>query len=112
MTLLAKLKGWLKQRRWKRHQLDHLRVLIAEDHRFLAHNPVADALTTRYLAALSPDWYAKPHASAWHFRRSIGLEPVTAFSAMGSQENIDRLNRIATGELKYQDGPLSEKGWD
>lgn len=86
--------------------------MVQGDYRWLAHDKTADALTTRYLAALGPDWMRVAHADPCHFRREIGLEPVTAFTKINSHENIERLNRIARGEPEYSDGPLPERGWD
>lgn len=114
---LAGLRGWWSAWRSRRYwtperQLEHLRLMVQGDHRWLAHDKTADALTTRYLAALEPDWYTRYHADICHFRREIGLEPVTAFTAINSTENVARLNRIASGTPKYGDGPLPERGWD
>ena len=106
-------RAWKRRRYWTaERQLEHLRLLVQADHRWLAHDKTADALTQRYLAALAPDWMTRTHADPCHFRRQIGLEPVTAFTAITSAENIERLRRIAAGEPTYSDGPLPERGWD
>lgn len=111
--VVAWVRRWRDSRRWTAEmQLEHLRVLMQGDHRWLAHDKTADALTTRYLAALAPDWYKRVHTDVCHFRRDIGLEPVTVFSAINSPENLARLNRIAQGEPAYSHGPLPERGWD
>lgn len=113
MELIERFKAWRRRRYWTpERQLENLRNMVMGDHRYLAHNKVADALTERYLAALAPDWYVKPHFDSWHFRQMIGLEPRTAASSMFSAENIERLRRIASGEPRYSDGPLPERGWD
>jgi hypothetical protein len=71
-----KYSAWRSRPRWTaEQQLEHLRLLVQGDHRWLAHNPVADALTARYLDALATDWYARVHQDSAYFRRSIGLEP-------------------------------------
>lgn len=114
---LGVLRDWWRARQARRYwnaerQLDNLRKMIYADHRWMAHDKVADALTTRYCAALADDWYKRVHVDADQFRREIGLEPVTPWSKINSPENLERLNRIARGEPKYIDGPLPETGWD
>ena len=49
-------------------------MLIA-DHRWLAADKTADALTERYLAALSPDWYSRHHEDTARLRSRLGLVP-------------------------------------
>ena len=56
-------------------QVEHLRNLINGDHRWLAHDPIADALTTRYRAALAGNWRSVVHEHEGKFRARIGLEP-------------------------------------
>lgn len=56
-------------------QVQHLRNLIDGDHRWLAHDPSADALTTRRRAALAADWRSVVHESSSKFCARIGLEP-------------------------------------
>lgn len=69
-------RGWKHRREWTpERQLEHLREMVRGDHRWLAHDKTADALTTRYLAALGPDWMRVVHSDPCHFRREIGLEP-------------------------------------
>ena len=111
--LRAWVSAWRKRRYWTaERQLEHLRQLVQADHRWLAHDKTADALTTRYLAALAPDWMRTVHTDIAIFRREIGLEPKNPFSEMTSPENLARLNRIAQGTPQYVDGPLPERGWD
>jgi hypothetical protein len=77
---VARFKAWRRRRYWTpERQLENLRNLVMGDHRYLAHDQVADALTARYLAALAPDWYKTAHADSWHFRKAIGLEPDYGF---------------------------------
>jgi hypothetical protein len=80
--MLKAINTWLESRFVKQcqlwqleNQITHLRLMIQNDHRWLAHNPVADALTARYLAALDPDWTSKVHHDSAVFRRENGLEP-------------------------------------
>ena len=106
-------RAWRHRRYWTaERQLDNLRQMIYADHRWLAHDKVADALTTRYVAALAPDWYKRVHTDACHFRREIGLEPQHAWSAFGGPEHMKRLERWVRGEAPYNEGPLPERGWD
>lgn len=114
---VRRLACWWKARQARRYwtaerQLDNLRQMIYADHRWLAHDKVADALTTRYVAALAPDWYKRVHTDACHLRREIGLEPKHAWSAFGGPEHMKRLERLVRGEAPYNEGPLPERGWD
>ncbi len=94
--------AWRRRRYWTaERQLEHLRLMVQEDHRWLAHDKTADALTTRYLAALAPDWMSRQHAWPDRFRREIGLCPHEA-----------RRQRVDSGEVAYSAGPLPEHGWD
>lgn len=76
MGLLQRYKAWRKRRYWQARQFENLRLMITSDARWLAHDPVARALTERYEAALREDWYTVVHHSPDAFRRQIGLEPV------------------------------------
>lgn len=114
---LGVLRGWWRARQARRYwtaerQLDNLRQMIYADHRWLAHDKVADALTTRYVAALAPDWYKRVHTDACHFRRAIGLEPQHGFTVADPAEMLARAQRWERGEPIYSDGPLPERGWD
>lgn len=106
-------RGWRRRRYWTaERQLENLRNMVQGDHRWLAHDKVADALTTRYLAALAPDWMSRVHACPDHFRREIGLEPQHAFKVAEPAEVLARAQRLERGEPLYSDGPLPERGWD
>ena len=61
MNILQRFIVWRERRYWEKRHLEYLRVLIQCDDRWLAHDPIADALTTRYLKALSSDWYKTSH---------------------------------------------------
>lgn len=75
MGLLQRYKAWRKRRYWQALQFENLRNMIVGDARWLAHDPVARALTERYEAALRDDWYSVVHESPGAFRQQIGLEP-------------------------------------
>lgn len=101
---------WRARRYWTaERQLENLRTMVQGDSQWLAHDPVADAMTTRYLAALAPDWYSKVHASHGDFRREIGLEPA---SQMAHLKSINRRALEEDGDLTGVPGPLPEHGWD
>jgi hypothetical protein len=113
MSLRERWEAWRKRRYWTaERQLENLRNMIYSDHRWLAHDKTADAITTRYVAALAPDWYKRVHTDSCHFRKEIGLEPVHAFSAFGGPEHMARLQRWVRGDAPYNEGPLIERGWD
>ena len=93
---------WRHRRYWTaERQLEHLLLMVQADNRWLAHDKTADALTTRYLAALAPDWMSRYHDDPDAFRRALGLCPHEA-----------RRKRIERGEPLYGDGQLPERGWD
>lgn len=112
--LAERFKAWRSRRYWTpERQLEHLRNLILEDWRWLAHDPVADALTTRYKRALSADWYRMVHEDSGNFRRRIGIEPDYAFKNFNSREHVQSVKeRMERGEPSYSDGPLPERGRD
>ena len=105
--------AWQHRREWTpERQLEHLRQMVQGDHRWMAHDKVANALTTRYLSALGADWMSRVHAHPDHFRREIGLEPQHAFRVVEPAEVLARAQRLERGEPIYSDGPLPERGWD
>ena len=115
--MVSRIAGWWRARQRRRYwtaerQLENLRNMVQGDHRWLAHDKVADALTTRYLAALAPDWMSRVHSSPDHFRRQIGLEPQHGFTVADPAEVLARAQRWERGEPIYSDGPLPERGWD
>ena len=115
--MVSRLAGWWRARQRRRYwraerQLENLRNMVQGDHRWLAHDKVADALTTRYLAALAPDWMSRVHADPSNFRRAIGLEPQHGFTVADPAEVLARAQRWERGEPLYSDGPLPERGWD
>lgn len=75
MSLLLKFKQWRKRRYWNKRQLEHLHDLISADQRWLSHDPVAKALTDRYMAAFNSDWYKLSYEEVSQFRSRIGLDP-------------------------------------
>ena len=74
-NLLAKYKQWKNKRYWKKQQLEYLRVTLLQDHRWLANDKTADALTSRYLSILSEDWYKLEHEDVSKLRDRLGLNP-------------------------------------
>jgi hypothetical protein len=74
-NLLKTLCAWRERRFWKRMQPGHLRNLIQEDSRWMAHDPIATALTERYLAALADDWQTCSFEPVSKLRSRLGLDP-------------------------------------
>lgn len=75
-ALWRRLAEWRRRRQWPPElQLEHLRQMIQEDHRWLAHDRVANALTSRYLAALEDDWHNRVHPRSSTIRQELNLYP-------------------------------------
>lgn len=86
---VGRLVAWWQRlrdrRRWTTEmQMEHLRNLVMADHRWLAHDKTADALTERYLAALAPDWFRRVHEDPSNFRQRIGLNPPNGYHPCGN----------------------------
>ncbi len=64
-----------KPRRTMRAQIERARCLMAEDLRFLMHDPVARAICERHLAVLAYDWEKQAIRDISAFRDEIGLDP-------------------------------------
>lgn len=75
MKLLQIYKAWRERRYWQKRQIAHLRMLLSLDARWLAANPVAEALTQRYEAALADDWYARSFEDVSALRARLNLSP-------------------------------------
>lgn len=75
MKLLQYFKAWRERRYWQRRHVDFVRRMVNDDWRWLAANPIADALTTRYRAALSPDWFKHQHQQVSDFRERLRALP-------------------------------------
>lgn len=72
----AKRQAAKEEARWTPEmQLEHLRLLLETDSRWMAHVRLVNSLTNRYLNALEPDWFRRNHVSSDKFRKSQGLEP-------------------------------------
>jgi hypothetical protein len=85
--IVGRIRQWWRRRYWtSERQLEHLRMLVQLDHRWLAHDDTASALTERYLAALAPDWYVREHEDVSYFRQRIGLNPVSGYHPCGNAE--------------------------
>jgi hypothetical protein len=76
MNILGKIKEWRRKRKWNaERQLYQLQVIMRTDNRWLAHNPIAEALTSRYLRMLSDHWESLEYEDITIFRQRIGLDP-------------------------------------
>lgn len=78
--MLEKLKAAWNERRSKREwsaerQLYELRTIVMMDHRWLAHDKTADALTARYLKLLNEYWYKQSVEDVRNLRERLGLCP-------------------------------------
>lgn len=73
--LIRRFRAWQNRRYWQAHQMEHLRLMLQEDGRWMAHNPIAAALTDRYLAATAEDWYQQVFVHSGHLREQLGLDP-------------------------------------
>jgi len=64
------------RRRWPVSlQIEMMRIQMQEDARWMASDPKASALCSRYLDMLSDDWMCRPVANVAQFRDSIGCNP-------------------------------------
>jgi hypothetical protein len=76
MRVAEAWRAWRRRRYWTQaRQVEHLRMMLLADHRWLAADKTADALTERYLAALAPDWYMRQHEDTARLRSRLGLVP-------------------------------------
>ncbi len=85
---------WALRRIWtQERQIAHLRSLLLADHRWLASDKTADALTSRYLAALAPNWYKRSHEDVAQLRSRLGLVPSGGYDpnpSAASDASIER----------------------
>lgn len=71
-----RFKAWLTRRKYTTEmQLEALRTTLFLDARWMAHNPIAAALTTRYRALLGEDWHKVRVEGVESLRRRLGLDP-------------------------------------
>lgn len=75
MGIFKKLKAWRERRYWDKRKICHITNMVMQDWQWLAHDPVAAAITDRYKNALSENWFMKNHESIYSFRQKIGLDP-------------------------------------
>jgi hypothetical protein len=71
MSLIQRFKEWRERRYWQRQHMDFVRRMVNDDWRWLGANPIADELTTRYRAVLSPDWFKRQHEPVSDFRERL-----------------------------------------
>ena len=82
MKLMQAYKAWRAERERKHRfglseQMHHLRLTIQSDQRWMAHSPLASALTERYLSILSDGWETRGIERVDYFRARVGLDPHT-----------------------------------
>jgi len=72
----ARVTEWRRKRKWSdRKQLAWIRQTIVSDQQWMAHDPVAVALTQRYLSMLGDKWETVSIPHSGDFRAKIGLDP-------------------------------------
>lgn len=85
-------RAWRRRRYWTQaRHVEHLRTMLLADHRWLAADKTADALTERYLAALAPDWYARQHEDTARAGAAAGLRPWAWTGAVQAPRRAPRL---------------------
>ncbi|MBL8469681.1 hypothetical protein [Methyloversatilis discipulorum] len=75
--------------------------MLLADHRWLAADKTADALTARYLAALAPDWYERNHEDTARLRSRLLIEHRTAHDMASSEREILRMFDEAEFSLSF-----------
>ena len=77
MGILEKFKKWcIKPSYWELEQkIEHLKVLLEEDNRYLNHDKNSRLLIERYLMALDEDWAYSPLDGIVALREKMGLTP-------------------------------------
>lgn len=67
---------WIAVDKWTdKACIDHVLGVIRKDGRWMAHNPVAAALTSRYEKLLSPGWEREAFPHVGYLRAELGIEP-------------------------------------
>lgn len=68
--------AWFTGKSWTlEDQVFHLEQMIREDNHWIAHDPIARALTDRYLEALSDTWHSKSFESSDKLRSRLDRDP-------------------------------------
>lgn len=104
-TFLDNLKLWWANRqaakrdaKWTpQMQMEHLRLMIQQDARWMAHVHIVDALTSRYLKALQPDWFRQIHVSSDNLRRQLKLDPHPADKDQAWKNGNSRVLHVKSG---------------
>lgn len=76
-SLIQRFRAARRKKEWAAAQIPHLAAMLSSDARWLAHDPVARALTDRYLSALGEEWFRVPFESTSNLRTRLGLDPTT-----------------------------------
>lgn len=74
---IAQFKAWRERRYWAKRHLDFIRTRVLEDWRWMACDPIAEALTDRYKKITSVNWYRLDHEPIDVLRHRLGMDPVT-----------------------------------
>ena len=81
--VFEKCRDWQIRRYWHKRQIEHLRTMLEADNRWMAHDKTANALTQRYLGAISPDWYTRVFEDTPDLRRRLGIVPSYRHTTVG-----------------------------
>lgn len=80
MKIVSKIKAaiaaWQFKREWSvERQLERARVILREDHQWMAHDPKVAAVCQRHRDLLAIDWMNVPMPHVSDFRQQIGCDP-------------------------------------
>lgn len=68
--------SWINPPRWTTEEMvDRALTIITDDQRWMASNPVAVALTERYIDLLTDGWHTRSHEHAGQLRTRLGIAP-------------------------------------
>lgn len=113
--MFKKLVAWLTRHSRREEQVTHLEQLIRDDNQWIAHDPIARALTNRYLEALSDNWRSKSFESSDRLRSRLDRDPnhpkLTCKDLINEQ--INTLNReLEEFCLKYENRDIESRVFD
>ena len=121
MNLLQRFKAWRRRRFWEKQKMEHLQVMLQTDARWMAHDPVAAALTARYLSAIGEGWESTHFEEVGALRERLGRTPsygvekrpliVTAAGAHVGMLMNERTRRQIEAGRRPSPPPSEERKW-